>query len=431
METTMQEFAQLLNELGSIGSTNAKKEILGKYTSPAVKEYLQHALDPFRMYNITSKHISLKPGPLDLDWESAKSNLMKLFRREITGHAAIDMVNTFLMEGKPEQQQAYLKILDKDLDCGTGATLVNNVYEDLIPSFDVMLCKPYEDLEKVPFSRCFCSRKLDGVRVIAIKQGNDPFKFHSREGKEFTSLAKLGAALDEHFKNVNDIVLDGELCIVDEHGNENFIEAVSQIKRKSHTMENPKYILFDVLPLAHFYKKFSPKPASQRYQDLMEMMGTPTQYWMVLKQVPVINPEHLQMMMNAATEFNWEGLILKNMDSPYEGKRTKNCLKVKKFHDAEFKITGVEEGEGKYQGMLGALHIEGEVEHKSFGKLQIKSKVGSGYNDKDRQEMWAIREQLPGLIATIQYFEISKDKEGNNSLRFPIYKILHGKERTT
>ena len=50
-----------------------------------------------------------------------------------------------------------------------------------------------------------------------------------------------------------DIVLDGEVCIVDFNGKEDWNKIVSEAKRKNYTIYNPKYICFDILTVQEFF----------------------------------------------------------------------------------------------------------------------------------------------------------------------------------
>ena len=100
------------------------------------------------------------------------------------------------------------------------------------------------------------SRKCDGARCITFAIWNKAKKqyditFKSRQGKEFKTLDKLkpmvAEMLIEGQKNVperimiyiQDMVLDGEICIVDENGDEHFNWIMKEITRKDHTIENP------------------------------------------------------------------------------------------------------------------------------------------------------------------------------------------------
>ena len=53
-----------------------------------------------------------------------------------------------------------------------------------------------------------------------------------------------------------------------------------------------------------------------------------------------------------------EGAMARNIDSPYEGKRSYNLQKLKDFTDAEYEILGIVEGEGGLAGHVGAFIMD-------------------------------------------------------------------------
>ena len=436
----MKKFCELLKELRSTSKTNEKKEILKKY--PECKEHLHYALNSFMMFNVTSKSVKIDKGSADTAWSDIKCLLDKLHKREVTGHDALKEISFVMDDSSPEMIDAFLCIIDKDLKSGSGDSLVNKVYKKLVPTFDVQLCHKYENLEKLPFKFTYASRKLDGVRVVAIKRDDTGFKFYSRKGNPFYALSVLKPELDKAFKAYDTLVLDGECCILDEKGREDFTAVVSQIKRKSHTIENPKYLIFDMLELDHFSDKKNQVTFKERYDKMKEVIPT-NKYMEPLCQIRLKNAGQLQFMMDKAQRMGWEGLIVRNAKAWYQGKRTKDILKIKKFFDHEFTITDVHEGENNFTGMLGAFEVEGEYEGK-----KIKSLCGSGFKQKfhnagdkidyskpdpdgDRMVFWKNRKNLIGRVITVKFFEVSTNKDKTYSLRFPTFICFHGEERDT
>ena len=104
-----------------------------------------------------------------------------------------------------------------------------------------------------------------------------------------------------------------------------------------------------------------------------------------------------------------------NLDTPYVCKRTDTILKVKVMKTCDLKVTGFEEGIGKYTGKLGALIVD----YKGFN-----CGVGSGFSDYDREYIWDNRDEYLGRIIEVQFFEESKNQDGGLSLRFPVFKGL-------
>ena len=52
--------------------------------------------------------------------------------------------------------------------------------------------------------------------------------------------------------------------------------------------------------------------------------------------------------------------MIKDIDAPYECKRTHSWLKAKPFIEITLKVVDVEEGTGRNEGRLGAVIVEGE-----------------------------------------------------------------------
>ena len=98
-------------------------------------------------------------------------------------------------------------------------------------------------------------------------------------------------------------------------------------------------------------------------------------------------------------------------------------LKLKPFIEVSLKVIGTEEGTGKNVGKLGALIVEG----KDDGKF-IKTNVGSGLNDENREEFWKAKEKLIGQIVEVRADAITQNQETKNewSLRFPRFLRFRG-----
>lgn len=110
-----------------------------------------------------------------------------------------------------------------------------------------------------------------------------------------------------------------------------------------------------------------------------------------------------------------EGLMV-NLDVPYQRKRHRGILKVKRFYTMDLPIINFEEGTGRLAGTLGALVV-------SFKGSTVS--VGSGFTDEQRAHFWKHREDLLGVLCEVKYKEISYDKKtGAESLQFPIFVML-------
>lgn len=226
---------------------------------------------------------------------------------------------------------------------------------------------------------------------------------------------------------VDNIVLDGELCSIDENGDEDFQSIMKEIRRKDHTILNPMFMIFDIIPVDSFEKEIHPVPFVSRLEELEKIIPENANHMKILPQFLVKDNKHLEDLKEKAKGLNWEGLILRKVDSIYEGKRTKTLLKVKSFIDAEYKVKDVEFGIIRY--ILNETEVEQEmlsniiIEHKGF-----EVRVGSGFSIEDRLYYYSHPEELKGRTVTVKYFEETKNQDGGISLRFPTVKTIHGKD---
>jgi ATP-dependent DNA ligase len=100
------------------------------------------------------------------------------------------------------------------------------------------------------------SRKLDGVRTICVNENNS-INFYSRTGSQFQTLEKLIpdaikllTALKD--KTNEEYVLDGECCLFNDKGEDDFSGIMKEITRKKHTIESPHYVIFDAIKKTEF-----------------------------------------------------------------------------------------------------------------------------------------------------------------------------------
>jgi DNA ligase-1 len=89
-------------------------------------------------------------------------------------------------------------------------------------------------------------------------------------------------------------------------------------------------------------------------------------------------------------------------------------LKVKKMNTLDLEIIAFEEGSGRLAGTLGARWVR----YKDGNTV----KVGSGFSDELRNQIWNDRQSYSGKIIEVQYFEESTNADGGKSLRFPVFK---------
>ena len=425
MTETLYKLQDLVNRLNATNSSNDKLDVLKLYSDDKdIQKLLLYIYSPYKQYGVTSANCK-KNGEIVHEHYlgSLECLLDNLHNRVWTGHEAIAYVNGFV-QNHSKYGQLIWNIIDKDLKTRANISLINKAIPNCIPTFDVALAEKWKGKLDLENETWYYSRKLDGVRCIIRKEGNT-VKAYSRSGKEFHTLQNV---LDDAAKISGDFVLDGELCLASAGTTDDFQGVMKEIRKKDHTIPNPLYYAFDYLSLEEFDSKVSETTFGNRIKNLIvKAWGVDTTI-QALPQMEITSIEQVQDLLKEADDLGQEGIIIRK-DDTYKGKRSKDILKVKSFHDAEYTVKGIESGRIRH------IVNGGEVESTMLSNVIIEHKgnevgVGSGFSIEERIRFQADPALIIGKVLTIQYFEESQNKQGEYSLRFPTIKIIHGDERT-
>ena len=437
------EMYRLHDKLASSSSSKKKTEILKEFRdsqeySDRMEYYdtlLNFIYDKDITFGVTSKKADGFSKDIEvIGYTDPITILNDLSTRFVTGDTALGSVKYFIdsleeYAGK-EAAEMFKMILDKDFKCGVNVKTIGKVFPVKRPFTDyVALANKYFDREdKVDFKKeiWFMSRKLDGNRLILIKRGND-VKCMSRQGKEIKTLDMLKNTISGV---MGDFVLDGEVCIIDNNGNENFQEIMKVITKKDYTIPHPVMKVFDILSEDEFYGMKESEPFSKRFATLCDFFtrngGKIGKFFNIVDQKKVTSKKKLMEEFEEARNKGWEGLMIRK-DVPYECGRTNNLLKVKGFNDAEYEVTGYEMGDMRFvedgKQVVKEVLANITIKHKGY-----EVKVGSGFSKEEREYLHDHPEEIVGSIVKVQYFEETKNLQGGVSLRFPTVVYFYGKD---
>ena len=371
----------------------------------------------------------LLPNGQGLAWSNFKMLAEQLQNRELTGHAARDAIELCMQAATTEQwNDWYRRILIKDLRCGVSEKTVNKVVPGTVPVFTCALAHDSANHEKKMTGKKQIEIKLDGVRVITTIRGNKVEMF-SRNGKQFHNFGHIIAELEAVLKDYPapyPLVLDGEVMSA------NFQDLMKQVHRKDGKQSTDAVLhLFDMAPLGNFLNGKYDKPQHER----SEMV----KYWVeehkdVLEHVSALDWETVDLdseegqqrfteLNKAAVDGGYEGVMIKDVDAPYECKRTHAWLKAKPFIEVTLEVKKIEEGTGRNEGRLGAFVCEGIDDGKD-----IRVNVGSGFTDSNRDDYWNRRNDIIGNLVEVRADAVTQNQDGTYSLRFPRFKTFRGFE---
>lgn len=281
-----------------------------------------------------------------------------------------------------------------------------------------MLVSPNKEIGRIQFP-CFAQTKMDGMRGVIVKRDGRVVVF-SRNGNTMTKL-------DKHFEailsGIDNVVIDGELTVVDSDGklldrktgngilNKTVVETVSDEE-----VARVRFTAWDLIDVCDFDKGVDRRTGVERLARLRAIPANPL--FKVVETFEIANLEEAQDLFKEQLAKGEEGIILKNNDHPWEDKRSKQCVKMKEVIEMDLKIVGFAEGTGKASGMTGAIQVENK-------DGSIKSSVGTGLDDATRKDIWARQEELIGTIITVKCNGvISRKGADSKSLFLPVFVEL-------
>ena len=417
---------KIIQELESDNSRKFKESVIAresKNKNTELFEGISMALDKLRTFGLKQVPESTQDGA-GLHWDTFLETTTQLENRTLTGNAARDRVDYLMaLATQAEWNHWYRRILIKDLRCGVTEKTVNKFSDYPVPVFECMLADDSAKHEKKLKGRVLLEPKLDGVRVVAICDvDRDEVVLMSRNGKELTNFPHINQQFEDMLDQLSEsMVFDGEIM------SENFQVLMREIHRKDGAKtEDAVLNLFDCLTLKEFKTGGSVKPITERKTMLESFrLGANMQRVEYVACDLTEDRDRFLDYNKLCVDRGYEGIMVKPVAGAYECRRSTLWLKVKPFIEVSLTVVATEEGTGRNAGKLGALIVEGT----DMGKF-IRTNVGSGLTDSDRESYWRDRDKLIGQVIEVRADAITQNQDVTDeySLRFPRFLRFRGFE---
>ena len=383
------------------------------------------ALDGFRTFGIQKVPVAKKDGP-GITQSEFDDILRRLEARNLTGNEMRDDIQDLCDKSKMEEwNDWYRRILIKDLRCGVTHKTINKHSSLKVPVFECMLADDSKKHEKKMTGEVYVEPKLDGVRVITICDvDKDEVKMFSRNGKELNNFPKIFEQFDSMLDQMSEsMVFDGEIM------SDDFQTLMREIHRKGGAKTDDAVLnVFDCLTLEEFKEGGSGDELIKRKENLLSYKYGPNVSVVQFVKMNLDDEDGQKQFADynkLCIDKGFEGIMVKPIGGVYECKRSSLWLKVKPFIEVSLKVVDTEEGTGRNAGKLGALIVEGTDMDKF-----IKTNVGSGLTDADRETFWKAKAKLIGQIVEVRADAITQNQDTTNewSLRFPRFLRFRGFE---
>jgi DNA ligase-1 len=283
--------------------------------------------------------------------------------------------------------------------------------------------------------------KLDGARVQIHRRG-EQVRIYSRYLAEVTaSLPDVAAEVRERLA-VEEAILEGEALAVDAQGRPlPFQELMRRFRRKHAVAATVAQVpvqlhLFDALYVDG--QSLLDAPCQVRWSALERVAGGLNLVGRLIPQTL----EEAQAFAQAAYQNGHEGVMAKDLDSPYTpGVRGKAWLKLKHTLSLDLVITAAEWGYGRRHGWLSNYHLA--ARDAQTGEYLVVGKTFKGLTDEEFQ---AMTERLlalersrrrgtvfvqPQVVVEVLFNEIQASRQYRSGLALRFARIYRLREDKT
>lgn len=241
-----------------------------------------------------------------------------------------------------EIKSQYKKKLEKDYH-----ESLEDAYNQGSKIFKPMLAYEYEKLGKRDIFKngsVSVQPKLNGMRCIATKYG-----LFTRNGKDIISCPHIINELKSLFEYYPDMILDGELY--NHELKDNFEELMSILKKKENitpsdigrSYKNVKYYVYDFPSIeGGYFKRFT--------DGLNKMDKLVPQVKVIRTQTQSVDSQEELDKLYECLGSEYEGMMIRCNNTPYENKRSWSLIKRKDFFDEEYELVDIQEGQGNWSG---------------------------------------------------------------------------------
>lgn len=416
---------EIIEELKSNNSRLFKESVLEKYKdNELLKKVLYYTLSPRKQYYIR-KIPSYTPNNL-VPSDTPTYNMIFAFlddahNRLVSGNEAIDTLQGLLSIITSRDAKVLELIIQRDLKCGVSVSTANKIFPGLIEETGYMRCSllKYMKKDKIDWSKgLYSQEKLDGMFAnIIIGSTNEVL---SRNGSSFPLeyFEDILEDLQGNMKEDDNFVFHGELVVYEgstllkrEIGN-----GILNSLLKSGEFDTEKYgihfVVWDVLEEYEFIRdKRSPVSYKDRFNNLKDLLEHNCNSVSIVPTRIVYSFDEAKAHYKELTLEGKEGTILKDPESIWKDSTSNQMWKFKVEAEAELRVFGFNEGNGKNKELFGSIEMRSED-----GLLEVNI---SGFTDKEREEIHNNREFYIDSIASVVYNAVMKPEGRKASMFLP------------
>lgn len=370
---TAKTFLAKLDRLGATPGRKDKLEIVKTFDKMDLA-LTRAALDPTVSYYIDRLEPAESRGTGEFG--AAEWELLRALRdRDVTGDSALERVGCSLQALNPDDGEVLRRVILKDLRAGVGASTINAVFPDTIPSFAYMRCSLPKDsnIDKWNWDLgIYCQLKADGSFARVSVDSNGCVGITTRQGNTYPDIPALHSLMEDAawcFRKGTET--HGELTV--------WINGELQPRTIGNGMLNSlqqggdlppgaevRFDCWDQIPLSEAVPKGRVRtPYCIRHDKLKEQVAAAGLSRVLLIEGGIVHSRDEAMAMyRSILARGLEGVILKHPHAEWKDGDSRDQVKLKLEVDLDLEIIGFNPGE------------PGKRTEATFGSVKVQSRDG-------------------------------------------------------
>ena len=320
------------------------------------------------------------------------------------------------------KEELFKYLVLKDIRAKVNVSIVNSVWPDLLVDIPYQRCSLLSDkiISKSFEGKQFYSQlKLDGMFAVLVNNGGS-LAMYSRNGSKFPDWVSQWLIGDSSEK---DYAIEGEL-VIKQYGNILY-------RKKSNGILNSilsggelpdgtrlQMIAWNMLPYNDWKSGKTDKEYVDCFNDLDQFLLRNETSIKLVESYEMSSLDDAVSLNNLRMARGDEGSVIKTLTHKWKNGTSTECVKLKLEASVDLLWVDSIEGEGKAEGMLGAMCLES-----SCGKLKVN--VGTGFTDKERTDLWH-NKRHGSVVEVIANDTITNKKDSSLSLFLPRYVGIRG-----
>ncbi len=288
---------------------------------------------------------------------------------------------------------------------------------------------------KPMLAKKYNGKNLPTNYIIDTKYDGNRYQIH-RHGDSVIIFNRKGKIVTEQYSDIVEIVLmfstqsaifDCEIYPVDNIGQPT---AHQSLATRVHSKDKAEAILKCPVKLVIFDILLSESNVliDNTYESRLDVLKklVPTEY-----QTKLYSHNNIEAAYYTAINDGFEGIMIKNLDSPYESKRSSSLLKHKPPRvELDLVITSGNYGTGRRTTVISSFGVSVRDDNSITGFTEI-GQVGSGVSEKELDSLTVRLKKivdsykadtfyfLPRIVVEVSCDAITKNQDGSYGMRFP------------